>query len=151
VTNLDILTRLVEREPNNDILTAMLTDELMDARDMLRSEADAHVAHVRAVAAEAAQLADAARLMVPGSPPCRALSRIAHAEAGVPLQAAASLLLEPGAAAPLLHPQWDHRGQRYWPPSVITVGAAWVLTTWRYELDMRSSRRRAARRRRELR
>lgn len=45
----DLLARL-EQEPESDILAAMLTDELMEARDMNRTEADKYVAKARAEA-----------------------------------------------------------------------------------------------------
>lgn len=52
----DLLARL-ERDPESDILAAMLTDELMDARGMARNEADKYVATARGVAQTALDIA----------------------------------------------------------------------------------------------
>lgn len=52
----DLLDRL-EKEPDSDILAAMLTDELMEARGMNRTEADRYVATARRSAWDSADMA----------------------------------------------------------------------------------------------
>ena len=75
MNDIDLLTRAVEAEPRNTIIAAMLTDELMEARDMLRSEADRHVAAVQRVAGAARQVTLAVELMETGTRSQRQLTR----------------------------------------------------------------------------
>lgn len=63
----DLLARL-ERDPGNDVLAAMLTDELMEARDMYRTEADRYVATARRAAQDSADMTWLANLITSKGP-----------------------------------------------------------------------------------
>jgi len=56
MTDVQLLINLVSKDPDQDISAAMLVDELMDARGMLRSEADRHVERLRADCRSAKQI-----------------------------------------------------------------------------------------------
>lgn len=79
MTDVACLVKLIEQDPDTDILAAMLIDELMEARGMLRSEAERHVRHVQADARIAKQIDFVARLLRAKGPAytylCRAIER----------------------------------------------------------------------------
>lgn len=68
MTDVQLLINLIERDPDSDITAAMLTDELMECRGMLRSEADRHVERVRADARTALQIQFTAGLIAAKGP-----------------------------------------------------------------------------------
>lgn len=61
--NVDILTRLVEREPRTDVYAACLIDALIEERGMLHTEASKYVDLVRRYAQTAADIAFTADLL----------------------------------------------------------------------------------------
>ena len=128
MSDIDLLTRAVESDPRNTILHAMLTDELIDQRDMLRTEADAHVQRVVAVAATARDLACAAQLLGTRDWLSRELRAAVLACVDLHNPGRACVLLVSGGddphecEIPLPGPAY-----RYWN-EVVTVGARWILT-----------------------
>jgi len=128
VNDIDLLTRAVENDPRNTILHAMLVDALIDQRDMLRSEADAHVRRVVAVAADARDLADAAQLMGAHDWLSRELRAAVLACVDLHNPGRACVLLVSGDDDPT-ECEMSQLGpsNRYWNELVI-VGARWILT-----------------------
>lgn len=73
MTDVQLLVTLIEQDPESEISAAMLTDELMEARGMIRSEADRHVERVRKTARQVLQMKFAAGLIAAKGPAYRAL------------------------------------------------------------------------------
>ena len=69
MNDIDLLILAVERDPYNPIPASMLTDELMEEKGMLRSEADRHVSAVQKASIGALQLLHVSALCAcPGEP-----------------------------------------------------------------------------------
>jgi hypothetical protein len=145
VTDIDLLTTRLEADPANTILAAMLTDELMDTRDMLRSEADRHVSHVQATATQARQLAEATHLMHRGSASGRWLQPHCRRWVHLPARSYYMIVVIAGDSAPLIPLGAGATMHRPWVGILVTVGAAWVIREWEAHI---AQRRRDARYRR---
>jgi hypothetical protein len=142
VNDIDLLTGRLEADPSNSILASMLTDELMESRGMIRSEADRHVASVVAVAGQARQLAEATHLMRSGSASGRWLHtrcrRWAHIAQRIPY----TLLLVAGDAPPVIASAPLLGELVPWTGVLITVGAAWAIHEWQVQAAQKRTRRR---------
>ncbi len=146
MNNFDPLTRALERNPGNDIVASMLVDALMEEKDMTRTEADRVVTDVRRAGLDAAQMADAAELMKAGAPNRAQLLDAILDSLVQPVTRYQSILLIPGEDAPQEH-RGRYTSQRFAGiPSVITVGAGWVMN-WE---TVRLSNRKLGRRRKRV-
>jgi len=130
VTDLQALTAAFEANPNNDIIGAMLADELMSERDMTRTEADATVERVRRAVLDAPQLLAAAELLKPGTFTGRLIPSAVRRHQGFARGARPTVIIVPGAAGPVTHRVEASAAADYWSRTTITVGAAWVLNWW---------------------
>jgi hypothetical protein len=145
VNDLTMLTTLVEQEPDNTIVAAMLTDELMDARDMLRSEAEKHVLHVQQTAAACRDLAAAAMLMVDGTGSHTYLLRRVLLVIDAPTWYLGTVLTVPGPERPRVFHLDNVDGPATWGHCMVTVGARWLLDQWDADAPRRERQRRVRR------
>jgi hypothetical protein len=127
VNNAIMLADALSADPNNAILEAMLTDELLDARDMLRSEADRHIAALRAAARTEQDFHRAAELLADGSPRQEELMIRVYQFIGWGALHDNTLFLVPGLAEPLLRMHEVRDGRNVWAGQTVTVGATWLL------------------------
>ena len=143
MNNITMLTSALEREPGNSILSAMLTDALMEERDMNRSEADRHVTSIVAVASEAAQLSDAAALLALKSPIRYQIQNRILALSRMRSGGELTIVLVPGTHPPTVvaDRHIDAGGLFWW--NTVTVGAANVLSYAAEITPQRSRSRRA--------
>lgn len=74
MTDVQLLIDLVSADPDQDIAVAMLIDELMEARGMLRSEADRHVERLRDDVRRSKQIDTAAAILAERGPRWQALA-----------------------------------------------------------------------------
>lgn len=80
MNDVDLLILAVEKEPHNDIVAAMLIDELMGERDMIRSEAERHVTAVQLASINAREIAQVAALFAcPGPARDRVMTIVTNA------------------------------------------------------------------------
>lgn len=142
MTTLEDLVKLVEDDPINPICSAMLIDELMDERDMNRSEAEAHVKRVAEVAIDAAFLRRAADL-VSGCSWQRGWVRSTLADA-LPgyIASLCTIVLVPGLTPPVIASNPSREVDEYWRSYLVTVGAQWLYRQYRELLASRTARRR---------
>lgn len=130
MNDLDALTTAFEQNPHNDIIAAMLVDELMSARDMGRTEADAMVDRVRRAVLDGPQLLAAAELLKPGTFTGRLIPSAVRRHQGFAREARPTVIVVPGAGGPVTHHVGASAAADYWSRTTITVGAAWVLNWW---------------------
>jgi hypothetical protein len=145
MNNFDPLTRALEQNPGNDIVAAMLTDALIDEKDMTRSEADRVVTDVRRAGLDAAQMAEAAELIKPGAPNRIALLTAVYGTCGESPECASPVLLIPGDDQPLRHGLPGHHGRFWNSPIIFTVGAGWILNVQKINASSRKLGRRRPR------
>lgn len=149
MTTIDDLIRAVEDNPENPIIAWMLTDELIGARDMTRTEADKRVAEVQLVAVQAREVRSAAEVMQKGTRSGQWLMNYARGYLGLRRRAPFTLFLVPGAEAPAHISPPDRPEDIPQPEATATVGARWVLDHWTQHVQqLRRDRRAAAARRR---
>lgn len=127
MSDVDALVALLERDPDNAIVAAMLTDELMEARGMLRSEADRHVANVIAVAAEARELAEAAAEVRPGARWRGRILSCVRWVLGLDRRIRFTLLVVPGTEVRLKFPPVNRRPRPNVPRFTVTLGSRLLL------------------------
>ena len=145
MNNVDLLTAQVELHPDNPIVAAMLLDELMEARDMHRSEAEAHVKRIQEVAIDAAFLRRAAEI-TGGCPWQRAWVRdtvLEHIQ--LPVGAEVVVMLAPGLNPPAHHYTVSPNNECLWTPGTVTVGGQWLVREYREMLAWRRIGRRETR------
>ncbi len=145
MTALEDLVAAVERNPTNPIVAAMLTDELMDARDMLRSEADAHVRNVQSAGGTAAQIRVGCELLANDTECRRYLLAQVFRTCGVPRGRRPTVIVTEGDKLRVTEARLLVDDPRYWGRVVILVGAAWLLYTWDARLTALAARRRLRR------
>lgn len=128
MNNVDALTELLTASPDDDITAYLLTDALMEERDMTRSEASRVVLHVRLAGYEARDLALAAEAIRPDSPDrSRCLSLIRAACSTQP-PVGANVVLVPGAKKPHAVCEYRSNPGAWWYDWTVTVGASWLLS-----------------------
>lgn len=74
-TDAELLAEMLTADAGNVVVRAMLVDELMGSKDMLRSEAEAHADRIEEAAVSALLLARAEALMVPDTLSRRIIER----------------------------------------------------------------------------
>lgn len=131
MNDIDLLAGQVEQYPTNPIVASMLVDELIDNRDMNRSEAEGHVKRVQEVAIDAAFLRRATEI-VSGCPwqQCWARDRI---QEGLVFTTAArpTILLVAGLQGPVRTQTFNTPGMPAHLRDLITVGGQWVVREYR--------------------
>lgn len=96
MSDVDTLTQMLEREPDSLVGVAMLTDALIEERDMTRSEADRYAEHVQQSARDARDLAAAAGYLAQDTPVRRSLHHLVQAMSGYPSHWPYTIVLVPG-------------------------------------------------------
>jgi hypothetical protein len=128
VTDANDMIAHLEREPESDIVAAMLVDELMQTRGMLRTEADRHVTKLRMDARDNLDMLNASFLVRPGSPVRDAIhlevKRVCWPNDPAP---PFTLVLRPGSDLPRAHTEHHSTGSCWWYEWVVLVPARWVL------------------------
>jgi len=127
VNNIDMLTSALGREPNNDILAAMLVDELMSERDMLRSEAEGHVRAVQQAKWQQWDLETATRLYsCDANFQCRAARYVRHTYKQLRGQSF-TLIIVVGHQPPTMQPGSEGGNDSHLWGVAVTVGASTLL------------------------
>jgi len=145
MSDVDLLTAQVELHPTNDIVASMLVNELMESRDMNRSEAGAHVVRVQEVAIDAAFMRRAAELLS-GCPWQRAWARDTVLEqiVNLPVPCPVVMLIR-GLQSPRLHMRPYEQVGTAWVQAIVTVGAQWLVMEYREYIAWRTAHNREVR------
>lgn len=151
MTTLDDLVRALEQQPGNPIVAAMLTEELMDARDMTRSEADRVVLGTQLAATSAMQIREATALLSDLSTSRRVLLSAVYRACRVPRMHRPHVLVVDGWFLQINEATLPMNYDRYWGHVVILAGAGWLLRCHREYREHVRQLRRAARTRRQRR
>lgn len=149
MTTLDDLVRAVERDRTNPILAAMLTAELMELKDMTRSEADKAVQTVALGGSDATLIRQAAELLAGGTASRRWIVSTIYRRCRVPRGQRPVILIDRGTQY-LVKAAHEPTGlDSYWGKVVIVAGATMLLTMWRDHHASILARRRELYRRRK--
>lgn len=130
MTTTDDLVALVERHPTNPIVCGMLLDHLYGDVGLSFEAAEARVREVVAAARTAAQIHEAAALLVEGGRRRWAVLQMIHYAAGVPEGESPTVVVVAGDSLQIGTADRDGPVDRYWGQTVISVGAAWLLRRW---------------------
>jgi hypothetical protein len=143
VTDLNDLIELVESQPDDDLAALMLTDALMELREISRSEAGRHVKRIRETALSSRRIIAATKLLATGTASRRYLIRLVYATCRVPRRRKPIVVVTDEVGVTVRTVPNHVETDSYWNSSVITAGAQWLLDQWR-------DRPRPTRRRRPL-
>ncbi len=148
MNDLDMLIDLVEHNPDAMLYQEMLTDELMERRDMIRSEADRHAHGIAKKARDARDLTDAAAIMTKPTAVTRATMASLIHTLGERGDRVNSLILIPGESGPETTAGSipNRRGGFY---RIMWVGATYYLRVYQREVKNALSRKATRRRRSE--
>lgn len=127
MNDITLLTAAVVQNPRNDILAAMLTDELMGAKDMLRAEANKHVENVQLTADHARQMDAAAAVLGGKGRYAQGLRYDIIDIVGADHQFPPFIFIVPGPDGPCISYRPSDTSAAYWGNSIVTVGALWCL------------------------
>lgn len=149
MTDVTLLVNLIEQEPESPFYAAMLVDELMEARGMLRTEADRHVERVQADARLALDLKNATALVAAKDEYwpilCEHLRIVCH----LARDESFDLIVIPGPSEPNHRRHNRSRNGQWWDDITVTVGASWLMG-WKscvFPTPGRARTRRAVRKR----
>lgn len=146
MTNLDDLVRLVEDSPTNPICRAMLTDALVDERDMLPTEADIHVLRIAVTAYESSQIRRATALLSDGTSSRRWLLARIYRACAVPRGQRPCVMVDGRCGLNIATTRNGRDPDEYWGRTVITAGAPWILHAWACRVEYVRCQRIARRR-----
>lgn len=125
----DILAAL-KQDPESIILAAMLTDALMEERDMLRSEADRHVERVQRDARDLRDIQAAADIMSAGDGRrLDVLDKVIAVCWPDEVPPSFSWVIVAGDAPPISRDEYKSNPGAWWYETVVTVGACWIIKT----------------------
>ena len=120
------LLKVLERDPLNAIVRAMLVDELMDVNDYLRSEADQKIRRAVVSANDARNLALAAKLLAPRSDVLTLATWVVVTSAGCDQELPSCIYLLTGDAPPKRHPV-ARLVRGHSSRQCVSVGSDWLI------------------------
>lgn len=143
MNNVEDLTRELEREYLNDIVASMLTDALMEEKDMLRSEADKHVTYIRENGRILKDLQTAGELFSSETYFSFVVSIQIYTMLAIPPGIAPALRIEAGDMPPRAIWPTPEVPEQYWEDCTIMVGASWCWGVYHSVQEQHKKRRKA--------
>lgn len=131
MNTVDAMLKYIERDPDNLIAVAALTDLLMEERDMHRSEADRFAERAVQSIRDARDVAAAAELLQAHQPWFAELVGDLFEQCHLPRNAVATVVVAPGHSMPNFGDTVPVPGDRFWCETTVLVGASWLLRYWR--------------------
>lgn len=128
MTDANDLIDALEADPHSEILAAMLTDELMESRGMIRTEADRHVERLRADARERIECAAAAEVMRSTDGRSDRVKEHIRLMCFEGLQPPAyNFIVTGGDSPPVATARQIDSPNGWWHEWTVTVGALWIV------------------------
>jgi hypothetical protein len=124
------LVDILNESPDSQLFAAMLTDWLIEHKDMHRSEANLHVAKVVSIAKMAMGASQGTALLAHGTISQTILRQRIQEVVNAPNPDAVVVLTVPGHQPPTLT---DHSPDAAYSPAfyrTVTVGSGWLARTW---------------------
>jgi hypothetical protein len=128
VSDVDMMVRFIELQPDDLTAIAGLTDALMQERDMLRSEADQHAERVVQSARDARDIKTGTALVAKGAPYREHLLSLMAFALNANISTDYTVFVVAGEREPHVseHANYDDAGHWFTGPSVL-VGAQWLI------------------------
>jgi hypothetical protein len=142
------LTRMLEDNPDNEVIRWMLADELYASSGMTFSEAQRHVQVVAAAAAGARQIRAATELMADGSRSRAWLLMEIHRTCHIPREARPVVVITLGDQLRVLPERAPTQSLNYWGRCLVQAGASWMTMAWAARQIRQRERQRMYRQRR---
>lgn len=150
MSDVELLTKMIEADPDNLVGERMLTDALVEERDMIPTEAAEHVRRVIQSARDARDLTDATKLLAIGQPRREYLLNLILLGCGLEDVSDATVFVTVGSAAPhLILLDSITPGRVAFSPWTLVVGATWLLRYQREHVSQWQPKKATPRRRRK--
>lgn len=131
MTNVELMLKAVESNPDDLTAVWSLTEALMEERDMTRSEADRFAERAVQSVLDVRDLAVAADLMKAEQPWHAELIRDIRDHCHLSDLDLAQILLTPGEAPPRFSHAMMPQGECWWLGITVLVGARWLISYYR--------------------